>query len=222
VFWKFDRDKNLYKKLLTDPQQWNSYSYSRGNPITNKDPNGESLVSALFKGKYASEQDQQDLGEAVNYQYNNSATWKVALDNPVKTGIIVAVGGGVLAGIASTASGGSILLSTDATGSLITPVGVTAIKTRDALVNGVENQKLVRIINKLYQKSDTIPGGTIGAVKNEIQTGELTKGTNHLLQRAPEAIRALQKVIANPSTNSADANKAQTLIKAMQNALKGK
>jgi hypothetical protein len=74
----------------------------------------------------------------------------------------------------------------------------------------------------LYQKSDTIPGGTIGAVKNEIQTGELTKGTNHLLQRAPEAIRALQKVIANPSTNSADANKAQTLIKAMQNALKGK
>ena len=101
MFWKFYRDKEIYNKLITDPQQWNSYSYSRNNPIVSKDPNGESLVNALFFGRYSIEQDQQDLGQAVDYLYNTSSTWKTALDNPVATGVTVAVGGGLAVGVAS-------------------------------------------------------------------------------------------------------------------------
>ena len=37
IFW------NLNGTLLKDPQQQNSYSYSRGNPITMKDPSGKCL-----------------------------------------------------------------------------------------------------------------------------------------------------------------------------------
>jgi RHS repeat-associated protein len=35
------------QKLLSDPQQMNSYSYARNNPIVNKDPNGHGLIGEL-------------------------------------------------------------------------------------------------------------------------------------------------------------------------------
>ncbi|MBI3337113.1 MAG: RHS repeat-associated core domain-containing protein [Candidatus Staskawiczbacteria bacterium] len=36
MFWDFSED------YLSDPQQWNSYSYARNNPIVGSDPSGES------------------------------------------------------------------------------------------------------------------------------------------------------------------------------------
>jgi RHS repeat-associated protein len=39
--------KNQLASLLTDPQQLNSYSYSRNNPLINIDPNGQFSISIL-------------------------------------------------------------------------------------------------------------------------------------------------------------------------------
>lgn len=93
------------------------------------------------------------------------------------------------------------MLSSDATGSLITGVGVRSVQTRDQLLKGVESQKLSNVFEKLFQKRDTIPGGTAGAIKNEVLTRTLTKGISHTGQRASDTMTALQKIIANPNTN---------------------
>jgi RHS repeat-associated protein len=48
TFWK------LPKQLLADPQQFNSYSYGRGNPIAMKDPTGESSIYSWGTDPYSS------------------------------------------------------------------------------------------------------------------------------------------------------------------------
>lgn len=46
MFWNFDKD------YLLDPQQWNSYSYARNNPIVGSDPSGEKLEIASREVDY--------------------------------------------------------------------------------------------------------------------------------------------------------------------------
>jgi hypothetical protein len=46
VFLNLGVDKRT-KQVLVDPQQTNSYSYARNNPITMKDPSGEIAFLAL-------------------------------------------------------------------------------------------------------------------------------------------------------------------------------
>ena len=49
------------------------------------------------------------------------------------------------------------------------------------------------LINRLYQAQDEIPGGTAGAVRNEVSTGEFINGGHSI--KAQEMITALTKLI---------------------------
>jgi RHS repeat-associated protein len=73
------------RAFLSDPQQLNSYSYGRDNPVTQKDPNGlfpwEDVFTAgewLHRGMYAN-----DLGQYLLNNMPSEETGKIAVDGTV-------------------------------------------------------------------------------------------------------------------------------------------
>ena len=89
-------DENGQKQLrsyLSDPQGFNSYSYSRNNPLRYVDPNGE-WFKEFFTGQQSWGSFQGELGEAAMYM---SPAWQTAMDHPYVTGAAVGVGGGAAA-----------------------------------------------------------------------------------------------------------------------------
>jgi RHS repeat-associated protein len=83
-------------KYLSDPQQLNSYSYARNNPIINKDPTGNATyvsnsgaglsgIDSWNRNTYHEYQDQQTLSS--NASYGQSNRWNLgAFYNQVKPG----------------------------------------------------------------------------------------------------------------------------------------
>ena len=67
VFWK------LPKELLSDPQQLNSYSYARNNPIVLKDPSG--LLTVIVPGTLNSKKDWSSSGTAKDFISNVGKTF---------------------------------------------------------------------------------------------------------------------------------------------------
>lgn len=61
------------------------------------------------------------------------------------------------------------------------------------LAMGASSPALINLINRLYQAQDEIPGGTAGAVRNEVMTGEYINGGHSI--KASEMITALQRLI---------------------------
>ena len=55
----------LPQELLIDPQQQNSYSYARGNPINGKDPSG--LLTAIIPGTRYNKKDWSRTGKAKDF-----------------------------------------------------------------------------------------------------------------------------------------------------------
>ena len=58
MFWSLPND------LLADPQQLNSYSYARNNPIVASDPSG--LLTAFFPGTWTSKNDIANSKEYID------------------------------------------------------------------------------------------------------------------------------------------------------------
>jgi RHS repeat-associated protein len=111
IFWSFDQDKNIYQNFLMDPQSQNSYSYARNNPITRSDPEGKwykefiwDNIVTLGNGQSGSSF-KQEVGEATNQLTNDSRGWNYVVSNPVKSGLMIGAGSGLLAyGVAAGAT----------------------------------------------------------------------------------------------------------------------
>ncbi len=71
IFWNPE-------KFLNDPQQLNSYSYARNNPITLSDPTGK-WYGELLAGKQSWSSFAGEVGEATQYMGNG---WQTAMDHP--------------------------------------------------------------------------------------------------------------------------------------------
>jgi hypothetical protein len=82
--------------------------------------------------------------------------------------------------------------------------------------------RLQRIINKLYQPSDKVAGGTAGAVRFEDATGiRLSKAMHH--QDAANTARQPSSFLSdNPGLTTYDQNLAKHLIQDLLNSLAGK
>lgn len=110
AFIKLDR----LKQQVKDPQSWNSYSYSRNNPVVLYDPNGE-WFKEFLTGNQSYSDFREEIGQAANVMYNESAAWKTAMDHPYASGLAVGVGSGVAA---YGASAGLTTLSTQYLGGI--------------------------------------------------------------------------------------------------------
>jgi RHS repeat-associated protein len=81
---------------------------------------------------------------------------------------------------------------------------------------------LQKIINKLYQDSDKVPGGTAGAVRFEKATGIKLSPAGHI-QDATDTARELSNYLADhPGLSTHDQNLAKHLIQDLQNSVAGK
>ncbi|MFC8618599.1 RHS repeat-associated core domain-containing protein [Micromonospora purpureochromogenes] len=59
---------------LSEPQQWNAYSYANNSPVTLSDPTGRSPFDAQWDGAPPSKQSQQNMENAYGTPENNSST----------------------------------------------------------------------------------------------------------------------------------------------------
>ncbi len=81
---------------------------------------------------------------------------------------------------------------------------------------------LQKIVNTLYQDTDTIPGGTAGAVGQEVATRQQVGGRWHS-QKAQDKINELSDFLKDhQGMSSYDQNLLKALIQDLSNALAGK
>jgi RHS repeat-associated protein len=85
------------------------------------------------------------------------------------------------------------------------------------LALGASSPALLNLINRLYQAQDEIPGGTAGAVRNEVMTGEFINGGHSI--KAQEMITALTKLINSGELSGGDQTIAGHIISDLKNSL---
>jgi len=84
------------------------------------------------------------------------------------------------------------------------------------------NKELQGIVDKLYQNTDTIPGGTAGAVRQELATGQQVAGHWHS-QDAADTLNQLTNFLKkNQGLSSYDQNLVKSLMQDLIDALAGK
>jgi len=73
----------------------------------------------------------------------------------------------------------------------------------------------------MYQKSDTISGGTAGAITHTRQTGQLVGGSDHI-QKGFDSLRGLQNILSSGTQiSSGDLQKISYMLGELQKALSG-
>ena len=85
----------------------------------------------------------------------------------------------------------------------------------------VENPRLQRAIDQLFRESDTIPGGTAGAIREELRTGSKIGGKSHRI-KGQERVRQVQKILMEEDLSTADRSTAVVILQDLQDALRGK
>jgi len=97
----------------------------------------------------------------------------------------------------------------------ITTAGVT---TAGTLGPAVQDPKLQTFVNMLFQATDKLPGGTAGAVRSEIRTGELLSDAGHSI-KAQEIVNGLQNLVKSGTLSQSDTATAKGLIEDLKGAL---
>ena len=83
-----------------------------------------------------------------------------------------------------------------------------------------EGAELETVIDELYQATDTLPGGTAGAVRAE-RAGIRVGGKIHLT-KAEERARQLTKMIARGKFSGTDLALAKAIVQDLLSSLAGK
>jgi len=207
---------------LSDPQSLNAYSYANNNPITLSDPSGKWAETAF---------DVSMLGYSL-YEFYEHPSWKnagaVVLDaGSVALPIIPAVGGLAIRGGKGTGKAVSVIAKNQNTNAALNNIGQQSLSYAKNLAQTASSPVLKNIVKNTYRSTDTIPGGTFGALRNEIVTGLPTKGKYHL-EKTQNTLNALSNLLKNPDKLTAgDLKVMQSLINdaakeiaAAKNALK--
>jgi RHS repeat-associated protein len=106
-------------KLLSDPQQLNSYGYVGDNPITRKDPRGL-WYKELITRQQSWPSFQLELGEAADQLVQDNAPWNFAFNHPVETGVAVGAG----RALAAQATVGGLFVNGVYAGATHTTIGI--------------------------------------------------------------------------------------------------
>ena len=207
------------QKLLSNPQNLNSYSYSINNPVIYVDPDGNFLETFL------------DVG-FVTYDSGNTL---------YKGGQFI---GSLFSGNLQQASdaseaflGSFVDLGTDTAAMFIpfVPAGLTkvddaaklankaknfdAVAQQSKMLKGIENSKAINTLKSVFKTSDTIPGGTMGALRNEIMTGNKTKGIFHT-KKAENVINNIRNVFKTENLNKIESSRLQGISNSLKSLIK--
>jgi hypothetical protein len=82
-----------------------------------------------------------------------------------------------------------------------------------------EDPRLQRVIQELFRANARLPGGTAGAVRHEVRTGELVGGKSHI-RKAIERRRQLQQLLRRVDLSDQDRTTAQRLLDDLHAALR--
>lgn len=94
-----------------------------------------------------------------------------------------------------------------------------AWKTIPGVAPSAANPGLRSIFKELFRPTDKIPGGTAGAIRHEIQTGQLAGNKSHII-KGLERARQLAKIIQKGNLSENDAATARAVLDDLLDALK--
>jgi RHS repeat-associated protein len=102
-------------------------------------------------------------------------------------------------------------------------VGIGTVTTLGATVGGTAgpaatDPKLQNFISMLFQAGDQLPGGTAGAVRYEIRTGDLLSDAGHSI-KAQDIINGLTNLMNTGTLSQSDTAIARALIEDLRSAL---
>ena len=164
VFWEVGQTEDG-KKVLTSPQLQNSYSYAGDNPVTYKDPEGRCplcIVAVGYVAMYAPQITSyaQSLLTPLG-QFGLAEAGQDAQKGNYGMAIFGVVTSGEFSGASKMVSG------LERQTGLISKIGDGA------------NSKVIKLIEDTFKSTDSLSGGTVGAIKNEMMTGLQTAGKWH-------------------------------------------
>jgi hypothetical protein len=226
-------DEPLIDQSPEDPQSWNLYSYTRNNPLRFVDPTGNACRVAGNGTEYDDENGGQSCAEVREEEGENA-------ENVKPSAVVDAYmpGGMSPMGVAfydqmsaqrqatnqliGVAAGASVVLG--ATGGVASAyLGGTALTTLSiptaTLPPLVSNPTLQSIVNKLFQVTDKLPGGTAGAVRYELATGDLMSPKGHS-QKAQEMIVKVTNLLKSGKLSYNDQIVSRQIIQELSDALK--
>jgi RHS repeat-associated protein len=182
-----------------DPQTWNRYTYARNNPLKYLDPDGNAF-DTFFDVAFVA-YDLFDIGRSVVRGQGVSGTQLLAL------------GGDVL--------GAAIPFATGIGAAVRAERGIVTFE-RALIFKGapeVADARLRGIVSELFRASDTVKGGTAGAVRDQLGRGMLVGGKDHIV-KALERSRQLDNLLAAGGLSQRDRRIAQALATDLRNALR--
>jgi len=193
----------------------NSYSYVANNPLKHIDPTGNILESVI---------DVVSLSLSINDFKQNPTFGNAAFVGLDAIGLAIP-GIPAIGGILK--HGDEIVKGTKA---LVNGVdnasdGVKVIKSFDAtaqqqkMLQGIENNKALNTIKDVFRITDEIPGGTMGALRNEILTGDTTKGIFHD-NKARNTINRIQNIFKTENLNKIESARLQSISNSLKSLLK--
>jgi RHS repeat-associated protein len=231
---------------MNDPQSWNGYAYARNNPLKYTDPSGLDYTICDSDGKNCSHMDDKtfdsernkDKGELFQngsmfhfdqdgnkvmdgtYQWNGPDIPGDPAANLAAMGMIgnggTAIVGAFAESMVYTAAGGVVV------GEVVEGIQAAAQVAKLSMVKPlVSNPQLAAIVEKLFQATDVLEGGTAGAVRYEGITGKLLSNAGHA-QKAEQAITEITNVLKSGTLSYRDQQVARELIGDLTRALSGK
>jgi RHS repeat-associated protein len=173
------------------------YAYVGNNPMSFVDPTGRDSVSAQSANTLVVPLAPLVIDLSAFAKFLNPAT--------------------IIIGLATTMSGDQ---PTQAEQDATEAQGKTKDEEKPTVaeIPKAENERLQKAIDQLHKPTDTMPGGTAGAIEHEVRTGELVGGKSHI-QKGIERLRQLEKIVRQEKLSNADRATAQKAMEALQKAL---
>lgn len=205
--------------LLSNPQYLNSYAYSVNNPVIYVDPDGNFLDTFL------------DVG-FVTYDAGNTLYKGGQFLGAVFSGNFDRANESAQAFLGSFTD-----LGVDTGAALIpfVPAGLTkvddvaklankaknfdAVAQQSKMLKGIENSKVINTIKATFKPSDKIPGGTMGALRNEINTGLKTQNRYHL-EKAKNTINRIDNIFRTQNLNKVESSRLQGIRNSLESLKK--
>ena len=198
---------------LKDPQTLNLYAYARNNPLSYVDKNGHHLECTS-----STTSDENGIHQTVTchdvpdtFPQNFFDMYSSGNQRFINTKVLNDLQSGQLKPTYAEIP--------------VDREGIQIAKFVEDILSGAkplaESPELQKIIDQLWKPTDKIPGGTIGAVREELKTGGTVGGKLHSI-KLTERVNQLQNSLTRGVFSAKDSSLAKAIIQVAKDTLAGK